>query len=415
LKLRRWFTPWRIVIAAVVLPVVALMIRSHFKPPEPPAITTTAVTRGDLEMNVLATGTIEAAKLVSVGARSTGEVKRLYVALGDKVKKGDPIAEIDSKQQANDLLKASAALQSARADLGARKAALKQYELAAARLRSLVAIDAGSHGDLEVAEANVDSARAAVTVAESSIAQAALAEDTARVNVDYAHVVAPMDGTVVAIVTEQGQTVNAVQISPTIIKLARLDTMTIKAQISEADVPRVKVGMPVYFTLLGDPDTRYETTVRAVEPGPTTLAGDSGSTASGTSATAIYYNGIFDVPNPEGKLRIAMTAQATIVLDKIKDQLLIPSAALGAKGKDGRYAVRVVSEAAASAGKGVPQERLVRIGLNNRVQAQVLEGLKAGERVVTSEAPTPGGAASAPGAASAASGAGSGGSDGGKK
>ena len=397
MKLRNWFTPWRVVIAVVVLIVVALVVRGHFRKPPPPAITTSAAARGDLEIDVLATGTIEAAKLVSVGAQATGEIKHLYVALGDKVKKGDPIAEIDSKQQDNDLQRASAVLQSARADLSARKAALKQAELAVARLRALVAIDAGAHSDLETAEANVDSARANVTVAESTIAQDVLAEDTARVNVGYAHVVAPMDGTVVAIVTEQGQTVNSVQISPTIIKLARLDTMTVKAQISEADVPRVKAGMPVYFTLLGDPDTRYETTLRAVEPGPTTLASDTSTTTatSSSAATAVYYNGIFDVPNPQGKLRIAMTAQATIVLDRIKDALLIPSAALGAKGKDGRYTVRVVSDAAASAGAGVPQERQVRIGLDNHVQAQVLGGLKAGERVVTSEAQAPGGAASA--------------------
>jgi len=396
LKLRKWFTPWRIAIAVVVLSVTTLVACSHFKRPPPPAITTSAATRGDLEIGVLATGTIEAARLVSVGAQATGEVKRLYVALGDKVKKGDPIAEIDSKQQDNELLKASAALQSAKADLRARQATLRQDELAVTRARSLVAIDAGSHVDLETAEANVDSARAGVTVAEAAIAQATLAEDTARVNVGYAHVLAPMDGTVVAIVTEQGQTVNAVQMSPTIIKLARLDTMTIKAQISEADVPRVKAGMPVYFTLLGDPDTRYDTTLRAVEPGPTTLASDTAAAVtSSTAATAIYYNGIFDAPNPQGKLRIAMTAQATIVLDKVKDALLIPSAALGARAKDGRYTVRVVSEAAASVGAGVAQDRRVRIGLNNRVQAQVLDGLKAGERVVTSEAPVPGGAASA--------------------
>jgi len=395
LKLRKWFTPWRITLTVVVLVVVALVLRSHFRKPPPPAITATAAARGDLEIDVLATGTIEAAKLVSVGAQATGEIKHLYVALGDKVKKGDLIAEIDSKQQDNDLQRASAVLQSARADLNARKATLKQTELALTRLRALVVIDAGSHSDLEAAEANVDSARAAVTVAESTIAQDALAEDTARVNVGYAHVLAPMDGTVVAIVTEQGQTVNSVQMSPTIIKLARLDMMTVKAQISEADVPRVKAGMPVYFTLLGDPDTRYETTLRAVEPGPTTLASDTGATTttSSSAATAVYYNGIFDVPNPLGKLRISMTAQATIVLDKIKDALLIPSAALGAKGKDGRTTVRVVSEAAVSAGTGGAQDRLVRIGLDNRVQAQVLEGLKAGERVVTGEAAASGGAA----------------------
>jgi len=403
LKLRRWFTPWRTAIAIAVLLAMALMLRSHFAPPPAPAITTTPVTRGDLEMNVLATGTIEAARLVSVGARATGEVKHLYVALGDKVKKGDLIAEIDSKEQDNELLKASAALQSARAELSARQATLRQDELAVKRLRALVAIDAGSHVDLETAESNVDGARAAVAVAEATIAQAQLAEDTARVNVGYAHVLAPMDGTVVAVVTEQGQTVNAVQMSPTIIKLARLDTMTVKAQISEADVPRVRAGMPVYFTLLGEPDTRYDTTLRAVEPGPTTLAADTANgaaTSGGSTATAVYYNGIFDAPNPQGKLRIAMTAQATIVLDKVKGALLVPSAALGAKGKDGRYTVRVVSGAAASASAGAPRDRLVRIGLNNRVQAQVLDGLKEGERVVTSEAPMPGAAASGASAAS---------------
>ncbi len=403
MKLGKWATPGRIATATIVLFILVLVVRSHFKKPEPRAVTTAVVTYGDIESSVLATGTIEAAKLVSVGARATGEVRRLYVALGDKVKKGDLIAEIDSKEQDNELLRSTSALESAQADLKSRKAALKQSELAETRLRALVAIDAGSHLDLEVAEANVESTRAAVDVSLSAIAQAKLAEDTARVNVGYAHVIAPMDGTVVAIVTEQGQTVNAVQASPTIIKLARLDTMTVKAQISEADVPKVRVGMPVYFTLLGDPEARYETTLRAVEPGPTTMAAEttSGTAVAGSSgATPIYYNGIFDAPNPQGLLRVAMTAQSTIVLNKIKGVLTIPSAALGAKKPDGRYSVRVVPAASASGEAVEPQDRLVRIGLNNRVRAQVVDGLKLGERVVTSEATSVDGSTSAASSAS---------------
>ncbi len=226
-------------------------------------------------------------------------------------------------------------------------------------------------------------------VAEAAIAQARLAQDAARLNVGYARVVAPMDGTVVAIVTEQGQTVNSVQMSPTLIKLARLDTMTVRAQISEADVPKVKVGMPVRFTLLGDPETRYQATLRAIEPGPTTIAGDTSAAAAGMAgggASPVYYNGIFDVPNPQGDLRIAMTAQATILTRKVDDALLIPSAALGAIGQDGRYTVRVVVDTPASAPGAAVQERQVRIGLNNRTQAQVLDGLRLGERVVTSMA-----------------------------
>lgn len=392
MKLARWFTPWRIAAAIVALLVVVLVARGQFRPPEPPRVTTATAARGDLEMGVLATGTIEAAKLVSVGAQATGELKHLHVALGDRVRKGDLIAEIDSLTQQNALRNASAALANVRAQRAAKVATLRQSELALARLKSLVAIDAGTHIDLETAQATLDVTRADIAALDAQITEALVTEDTARVNLGYTRIVAPMDGTVVAVVTEQGQTVNAAQSAPTIIKLARLDTMTVKAQISEADVPRVKAGLPVYFTLLGDPDTRYETTLRSVEPGPTTLATDdttstSTSTTSSSTATAIYYNGIFDVPNPRGLLRISMTAQATIVLAKARDALLIPSAALGPKDPSGRYAVRVEH-----AGDGPPRLDLrhVRVGLNNRVQAEVLEGLQAGDRVVTSEAAPPG-------------------------
>jgi len=385
-NIRNWFSPWRVALAVIVLVVAGVVLRNRLKPPEPPAVTTAAVTRGELEVGVLATGTIEAARLVSVGAQATGELKRLYVKLGDKVRKGDLIAEIDSLTQQNSLRSATASLADVQAQRNAKLATLKQSELAVARLRALVAIDAGSRTDLESDEATLDVTRAGIASLDAQIAEARVNEDTAKVNLGYTRIVAPMDGTVVAVVTEQGQTVNAAQSAPTIIKLARLDTMTIKAQISEADVPRVKPGLPVYFTLLGDPDTRYDTTLGSVEPGPTTLDTDSTSSSSSSTtstttstAAAIYYNGIFQVPNPEGKLRISMTAQSTIVLARVHDALQVPAAALGLKDKQGLYAVRVLAGPAL-------EVRHVRIGLNNRVQAQVLEGLKAGDRVVTSEA-----------------------------
>ena len=373
-------------LAAVLLIAAGLAAYLLWLKPAPvPQVVTAAVESGSIEDTVLATGTIGAAKLVSVGAQVTGEVKRLHVALGDTVKQGQLIAEIDALTQANNLRNAQAALQNSQAQLRARQAALKQAGLAAERLRALVAIDAGARADLEAAEASLDTSKAEIAAQQAQIAQAKVAEDTAKVNLGYTRVSAPMDGVVVAIVTEQGQTVNANQSAPTIIKLARLDTMTVKAQISEADVPRVKPGMPVYFSLLGEPDRRIEVKLRAVEPGPTTLATDgSGSSSTGSStsstASAIYYNGIFDVPNPDGKLRINMTAQTTIVLARAQDVLTVPSAALLGRGRGGQYKVRVLG----ADGKLV--EKPVRIGLNNRVQAEVLEGLKAGELVVTSEA-----------------------------
>lgn len=388
-SMKKWLRPGRLIALALLLLIGGFIAkRLWFTPPPPPAVATAPVTVSDLEDTVLATGTIGAFKQVSVGAQVTGEVKKLHVALGDKVRQGQLIAEIDALPQQNSLRNSQAALQSAQAQLHARQAALKQAELVAARLRELVAADAGARADLESAEATLTTARADVAAQQAQIAQAQVAVDTAQVNLGYTRVTAPMDGVVVAVVTEQGQTVNANQSAPTIIKLARLDLMTVKAQISEADVPRVKPGMPVYFNLLGEPDRRYEVKLRAIEPGPTTIATDTttGSSTSTSTTSAVYYNGIFDVPNPEDRLRINMTAQSSIVLAHVEKALTLPSAALGARAGGDRYRVRVLEQ-------GRVVERIVRIGLNNRVRAQVLEGLKEGEQVVTSEA-APAGAAS---------------------
>lgn len=354
-----------------------------FTTPAAPQVTSAPVERGDLEVSVLATGTINASRLVSVGARMTGEVKRLAVALGDQVKQGQLIAELDTLTQQNELRDAEAALRSADALSTVRQAALGQAQLNAKRQRELAAADAGARAELETAEAALASARAEADSQHALVAQARVKVDAARLNLGYARVVAPMDGTVVAIVTEQGQTVNAAQSAPTIVKLARLDSMTVKARISEADVPRVKPGMPVYFSLLGEPDRRIQATLRAVEPGDTTLA-DAALATSATAATgatsAIYYNGIFDVPNPDRALRINMTAQTTIVLARVEQALSIPLAALGPRDAKGLHRVRVVDS------EGGLQARQVRVGLSNRVRAQVLHGLREGEQVVTAEA-----------------------------
>lgn len=195
-----------------------------------------------------------------------------------------------------------------------------------------------------------------------------------------------MDGVVVSVVTKQGQTVNANQSAPTIVILAKLDVMTVKAEVSEADVIDVKPDLPVYFTILGDPDKRYEAKLRLIEPAPESIVNevDSSSTTSSSSTTdsAIYYNALFEVPNEDGRLRALMTAKVSIVLAKRANALMIPSTALGAKGKDGTYSVRVKGE------DGKIAARKVRIGIDNNISAEVLSGLKEGESVVVGEAST---------------------------
>jgi macrolide-specific efflux system membrane fusion protein len=369
--------PLRYSLYALILLLLAGAGWSFFKPTAaPPQLLTADVTQTDLENTVLASGTLEARKLVSVGSQASGQVKRLYVALGDTVTQGQDIAQIDQLSQQNALKNAQAALANQQAQRLIKQANVRQAELVWQRQKNMLAQDATSRADFESADANRQTAQAELAAIDAQIKQAQLSVDTAGLNMGYTRITAPMSGTVVAVVAEEGQTVNANQATPTMIKLANLDTLTVKAEISEADVVKVKAGQPVYFTILGDPDKRYYATLRAIEPAPESIATDS----STSSSTAIYYNGLFDVPNPDGQLRIDMTAQVYIVLAEAKHALSIPAAALSKSDGSGRQTVQVVGA------DGRPQTRNVVVGLNNRVNAQILSGLTLGEKVVLGEA-----------------------------
>ena len=374
----RWIT---IALGLVALGAVAKW--QFFPAAQPPSFVTATATTTDLQDTVLATGVLQAFKQVSVGAQVSGQVKVLKVALGDKVKAGQLIAEIDSVPQQNTLRNAEAALANMEAQLKAQKATQIQTSLALQRQKELRAADANARADLESAQAANDLALATIDALKAQILQAQVTVDTAKVNMGYTRITAPIDGQVVAIVTQQGQTVNANQSTPTIIKLAQTETMTVKTQISEADVTRVKMGQKVYFTILGEPNKRYTATLRSIEPAPDSILTETTSSTSTTAAsTAIYYNGLFDAPNEDGKLRISMTAQVQIVRADAPGALTIPATALGPRGKDGSYTVRVVGA------DGQAQPRSIKVGLNTNVSVQVLEGLVEGDKVVIGDAAT---------------------------
>lgn len=438
----------RTAILAAVAVAAAIGIKLAFFPAKAAASHVTAtVAVADIEDTVIATGELEASNLVSVGAQVSGRVVALKVAVGDVVKAGQLIAEIDSLPQQNTLRNAEAALQTSQAQRLAKLASLRQAELTFKRQQDMLAEEATSRAEFEAAEAALATTRADIAALDAQLAQGKIQVDTARLNLGYTKITAPIDGTIVAVVTKEGQTVNANQSAPTIVKLAQLDTLTVKAQISEADVPKVKAGQKVWFTILGEPERRYYADLRAVEPAPESIASESTSSSSSSStSTAIYYNGLFDVPNPEGRLRIAMTAQVNIVLAEAKDALTVPSAALGAAQRDdapsprGKAVPGAPSDASpatgprpraastgASANAATPgasegpqrprrgdgssprrsqdgagggglrsvrvlkddgsvETRNVRVGINNNVTAQILEGLAEGERVITGTA-----------------------------
>ncbi|RTL31196.1 MAG: efflux RND transporter periplasmic adaptor subunit [Burkholderiales bacterium] len=385
----KWLSGWRLVVGVVLVVAGGWGIKRYFfTPPEAPQVITAKVSVDDIEDTVLASGTIQADKEVSVGAQVSGQIKRLYVDLGDKVKKGQLVAEIDSTTQTNTLRNAEAQVALLNAQRRAKVALQKQAELSFKRQQELVKLNAGARADLENAEALLATTTADIAVLDAQIKQANISVDTARVNLGYTRITAPIDGVVIAVIAEEGRTVNAIQSAPSIIKLAKLDQVQIKAQISEADVVRVKPGMPAYFTILGEPLHRYNATLRGVEPVPESDQTDAKVTASTSTTTAIYYNGLFDVPNPDGKLRVLMTAQVFIVLNKADHALVIPASALGRLDRKSKtYEISVLE---GPDGRQKVVKRQVRIGLNNRVQAQVLDGLKEGELVVVGDASSSG-------------------------
>jgi macrolide-specific efflux system membrane fusion protein len=380
---------WKMLAAAALIVALATgwtMKAKLLSDPAANLVTTQAVV-GNIERTVLATGTLKPVKLVAIGAQVSGRVVSVKVVLGQQVKAGDLIAEIDSQTQQNTLRTNEAALQYNRAQRREKEATLALAEASLARQQTTLAQKASSRADYDSAEANVKTTSAQIAQLDAQIIQAEVAIETARINLGYTRITTPIDGTVLAVVTQEGQTVNAVQSAPTIVVLGQVDTMTVRAEISEADVVRVAPGQDVYFTILGDPERRFNAKLVSIEPAPESVKTDSSFTSSTTtssnsssssssSSSAIYYNGIFDVPNPDGYLRTYMTAEVHIVLGEAHNVLTVPSAALAKVQPDGTAMVSVVSS------NGDVVTRTVRVGLDNKVMAEVRDGLKPGERVV---------------------------------
>lgn len=338
---------------------------------------TAEVKKGDIAQTVLASGSIQPFKSVKVGAQVSGEISALSVKIGDKVKTGDPIAEIDASTQQNTRDSAAASLASSKAALTAAQAKLREAQQNFNRQQEMVKKGAAARESLDAAQATLKSAQSAVDQAKADIRKSQLELDNAGLRLGYTSVTAPMDGVVISVAVEKGQTVNAVQDSPTLVTLAQTNTMTVEAEIAEADVGAVQPGMAAYFTLLGADKTRYEGKLKSIDPAPLATSKNTTTTTSSSNDTAVYYYGKMDVPNADGKLRIGMTANMVINVREAKGVLTIPMTALQTNSA-GADEVQVMGT------DGKPQPREVKLGINDGVNTEVTEGLTAGEQVVVS-------------------------------
>lgn len=357
----------------LVLGIAGWMLLSREEPAALPVLASAKT--GTVSQTVLATGMLEARELVSVGALVSGQVDTLAVTLGQKVEPGTLIAQINSQDQQNDLLQAEAALAQITAQIAAKEASLDLAERSLTRQQKLEAQSYSSRETLDSAAADVQVYRAELEALKAQKSSAEVTVSTARVALQRTRITAPSAGTVVAVLVKQGQTVSAAQEAPTIVKIADLSSMVVKTEISEADVMNVAPGQSVTFTTLGAPGRPFKAVVRDIEPAPTEI--ETSDTIS--SDSAIYYNGLLDVANPEGALRIGMTAEVSIELARAEDVLTVPAAAVRTDNS-GHY-VEVFDPATGSRSR-----RDVVVGLSDKVTTEIRDGLAEGDRVVTGSA-----------------------------
>jgi macrolide-specific efflux system membrane fusion protein len=377
---------------------------------------TAAVTRGTIEQNVTALGTLQPLQYVDVGTQVTGQLRKLHVDIGVQVEKNQLLAEIDPTLLEAKVNAARANIRALTAQVAERQA---QVELAAAqhaRQRELHAANATSMDSLQQAAASEKTARAQIAALRAQIDQSQSTLKADEANLRYTKIYAPIAGTVVTLTAREGQTLVSSQQAPVILRIANLRTMTVSTQVSEADVPKVAVDMLVYFNTLGQPDRRWEGKVRQILPTPEVVN------------NVVLYNVLFDVENADGALKPQMSAQSYFVIARAENAVTVPMAALqpaarrprapqqasspmdavaatppqvgpGARAEKPARAGRQRSaerQAAAPGGKPRPRPHLVRVlsadgqveerrvmvGVTNRVQAEVLSGLEPGETVV---------------------------------
>ena len=338
---------------------------------------TEEVKRGKIAQTVSATGEIAATNLVDVGAQVSGQIKKMHVKIGDVVKEGDLIAEIDNVTQVNEVNTRKAQLQTYQAQLESAQVALKIAQRKYSRYKSLASADAVSKEEFEATEDSLATNRAKIKELQSSIRQTQIAINTAEKNLGYTRITAPSAGTVVSLVVEQGQTINASQTSPTVVQIADLTSMTNKMQIAEGDATKVKAGQTVNFTILSEPDTPISAKLDSIDPGLTTMSQGSYSKSTDTTSNAIYYYARATVPNPDGKLAIGMTTQNTVEIASADNVLMVPTVAI--KTKDGKKFVRVLEA------NNQAVDREIQTGLKDSMNTEVKSGLNEGEKVVMSE------------------------------
>jgi len=361
-------------------------------PPGREKFVTVQVSRGDIESSVTALGTLQPRRYVDVGAQASGQIQKIHVEVGDVVKEGQLLVEIDPSTQKAKLDAGRFSIENLKAQWQEQRAQRELAQQKYQRQQNLAAGGATREEDVQTARAELKATQARIDMFQAQIRQAEASLRSDQAELGYTQIYAPMAGTVVALDAREGQTLNAQQQTPLILRIARLSPMTVWAEVSEADIGHVKPGMSAYFTTLSGGNRRWSSKVRQILPVPpkpldqTSQGGGSPANSSKSgSARVVLYTVLLDVDNADNALMAEMTTQVFFVADQAKDVLTAPVAALQGSSKADRQTAQVV----AANGKIEPRE--VRTGISDRLKVQILDGLNEGDHLLIGPASGSGG------------------------
>ena len=364
------------------------------------ALATAHVVRRDLTSTVLATGAVkpQVGAEVRVGARISGKVERLLANIGDVVKKGQVIAEIEKADLEAKVRQTEAELRLAEARLSAVKALgpreIEKAEAEVAQWQATVELNGKdlarqdellkqdftsqqardqAKEQLAVSEARLVSARKVLELAKTSYeedlkqaeadvdrAKAVLAD--ARVQLSYATITAPIDGVIGLVSTQEGETVAAGLNAPTFVTIIDLNRLQVDTFVDEVDIGKVKPEQQAVFTVDSFPAREFAGKVVAIYP------------QAVIQENVVNYDVVVEITDPyDGLLRPEMTASVTIQLDTHENVLAVPAKAV--KRERGKSIVYVPAN-------GRPQPREVKVGWRDSQWIEIISGLEEGETVL---------------------------------
>lgn len=354
------------------------------------AYDTVPVTRGDIESSVTALGTLQPRQYVDVGAQASGQIHKIHVDVGSEVKEGQLLVEIDPSTQTAKLEASRFSIDNLKAQLQEQRALHDLAQQKYQRQQHLAKGGATREEDVQAAQAEVRTTQARIDMFTAQIRQARASLRSDEAELGYTRIYAPMAGTVVALDAREGQTLNAQQQTPLILRIARLSPMTVWAEVSEADIGQVKPGMQAWFTTLSGGNRRWSSSVRQVLPVPpkplneTSQGGGSPAGKSG-SARVVLYTVLLDVDNHDQALMPDMTTQVFFVAGQARGVLLAPIIALQGSTENERQSAHIVT----ANGKVEPRE--IRTGISDRLRVEIIDGVNEGDHLLIGPATGNGG------------------------